>query len=47
MFEWWRRFGPAGVEYIQNEVTGPTTTARGQKIDSVTSVGNGFQPGSW
>lgn len=37
MFEWWRRSArKAGVEYIQNEVTALTTTARGQKIDSVT-----------
>ena len=37
MFEWWRRSArKAGVEYIQNEVTAITTTARGQKIDSVT-----------
>ena len=37
MFEWWRRSArKAGVEYIQNEVTALTTTARGQIIDSVT-----------
>ena len=36
MFEWWRRMArQAGVEYIQNEVTGLDIAADGQSVQSV------------
>ena len=36
MFEWWRRMArQAGVEYIQNEVTGLDMAADGQSVQSV------------